>query len=68
MDKWFWWCVIIACVGITALAIWGNQFEVEFEQKCKDAGGVPSKYHIMVGKVHHTERACLHPSAIINVE
>jgi len=67
-DKWLFGFIAIFIVVLIVIAINSYQNNKIFEEKCKAAGGIPSKYNIMVGKVHHSERACLHPSSIINLE
>lgn len=68
LDKFFWGCVLVAAAGIMAAVIWSDKQSEIFEEKCKAAGGLPSKYQTTVGKTQHSERVCFHPSAIINVE
>lgn len=68
MSKWFYISIVIG-IGICTIAFWHDlSVEKEFETKCNEAGGIPSKYHMMIGKIHRYERACLHPSAVINLE
>lgn len=71
-DKWLFGSIAIFIVVLIFIAINSSNNSYQnnkiFEEKCKAAGGIPSKYNIMVGKVHHSERACLHPSSIINLE
>lgn len=45
-----------------------KHIEHVWAHKCKDAGGIPSKYKIMYGKTLQEERACFHPSALIEID
>lgn len=72
MDKWFWFLIGLSLIVVGVAAYYDTNNANEFVEKCVAAGGVPSKYHTiaMAGKttITNTERACLHPSAIINLE
>ncbi len=67
-DKWFLFILFGLLFLFIVAIVEGSKYEEEFVEKCHAAGGVPSKYYTMVGKTHRTERACLHPRAIINME
>jgi hypothetical protein len=51
--------VLIIGVGLYNEAIWAA--------KCEQAGGIPSKYHTMVGKTSHSERLCIKKENVVEV-
>lgn len=66
--------VVVAAIVAFMIVMFGPsgeqryRLEQAWEQKCKDAGGIPSKYRNVQGKHVDEERACFHPSALINID
>lgn len=61
---------IVAVMVVILVPSGENRYRLELEwtEKCKNAGGIPSKYRNVQGKHVDEERACFHPSALINVD
>ena len=66
------WVCIAVCTAIIVgglyLAAWSAENEGIWAAKCEQAGGVPSKYHTMVGKTSHSERLCIKKENVVEVE
>ena len=65
-------CLVVICLillgGGLYLAFVSEEQEGLWAAKCEQAGGVPSKYHTMVGKVSHDERLCIKKENVVEVE
>ena len=68
--------VITLCFAICVLIVGGGLYFAMLEEeqegvwaaKCEQAGGMPSKYHTMVGKTSHSERLCIKKENVVEVE
>ena len=65
------WVTTLVCVllvgGCLYLAVLSAEQESIWAAKCEQVGGVPSKYHTMIGKTSHDERLCIKKENVMEV-
>ena len=67
-------CFLLTMIAIVLVIVGGFYFallcgkqESIWATKCEQAGGVPSRYSTMVGKVHQSERLCIKKDNVVEV-
>lgn len=60
--------ILFGCAAVVGALAWYIDGQREsFQRACQAAGGVPSYYSVIVGKVAQSERACFTRDALIRV-
>ena len=59
--------IVLVIVGGFYFALLCGKQESIWATKCEQAGGVPSRYSRMVGKVHQSERLCIKKENVVEV-